>query len=126
MHIEPSELHQAILDLSGEERIFIDIDEDACKRITLLRNQIRSCDILFESYIGKTIDESNQLNLERFIETYTNLRMKREEETRHAVLSMIGTEAFGLVTSNDYGFVINPEINKIIIFKRDKKGGEQI
>ncbi|MCX8132034.1 MAG: hypothetical protein N3I35_18295 [Clostridia bacterium] len=119
--IQISNLKNKILNLDTENRIFIDISEVECNAILLLNQQIVSCEILFKSFINTTIEAYTHFSLQKFIDTYTELRLQRDNSVNAAVLGRVGTEVFNIIMSQDYGFVINSELRKIIVFKKQNQ-----
>lgn len=116
-NIKNEELLNEIAILSSEETIYIDLDKDISNIIQLIEFKIKSYENLFLSYINNTTEEACNLNLQAFIDCYSELYIEENRLIREELIKNIGFDTYKYLIEAKINYNFNLRLNKIEISK---------
>jgi len=110
-----------IKELKENEQIFIEeINNDLCNNIAIIQFRLDSYIKLFTSYWNNTSEVANEMNLNIFLNTYSN-ECAEMEIKRIELLEDILKEEYQYFLSNSFRYILD-EVNKTLrITKLTKK-----
>lgn len=102
-----------IKELQQNEQIFIEgINNDFCNNIAILQFQLDSYDKLFASYMNNTSEMANELNLNKFLDIYSN-QCAEMETIKIELLKDILKEEYQYLIENNFRYNLD-YINKTL------------
>jgi len=112
---------EEIQNLKGEERIFIKVSQDVCKKLLYLNLQKKSFRNLFMSYINATTEEANEMNLQKFLDRYTQLHIDEYELTKETTISLLGLPSFQYLTDvlSKHSYYIDMERELLVVHTKE-------
>lgn len=116
MILKERELDNIREGLLNRKVVSFTINEDKdINKIKLLDIKNNAYTNLFTSYINSTTEESNQINLQKFLDEYVETRVNYDELLRDITKSYIGDELYNMVLEYNRLIVISSQYNTIII-----------
>lgn len=118
--LEGNKLLDSITNL-GSERLFIDVSDDVINKLEYFSFQKTAYHNLFQTYINSLYEEVNELNLEKFLDAYTQLYIDEARFSNQYILELVGTGVYNILVSGNYNYAINRDIKKLIIFRKNSE-----
>jgi hypothetical protein len=119
--IKDCDLFDEVKKLKQNQRLFVDFPKETIDKIELLGFQIKSLDNLFMSYINNTTEIANELKLKKFLEQYCDYVREKDFILKDMVIKSLGTKVYNYIVcpKNNIYFMLDNQINKLVIGKRD-------
>ena len=116
------EVIRKIMELEGEQRIFVSIDHDIAQTIRYVYYKRQGLENLFLSYVNKTAEEANQFNLDKFIERLAQTHVDESDLVKESGIATFGIDLYNYLSHSAslHSFYIDHNHNQFVIYnKRD-------
>lgn len=118
------ELAEKVLALTGEERIFIQINEQYARDIRYLGTRKEGLDNIFLSYLNRTAESVDDSRLDMFLDRATKLEIEKQDKFAEIGHQYLGKELFEYLRDplTPHAFLIDGDREYIIIHHRSING----
>lgn len=122
--LAPGELPSRVLALKGEERIFIQIEENMARDMRYILNKKDGMDNIFLSYINKTTEQANPEYLEMFIDRAAKLELEKQEKFAEIGYKYMGKDLYEYLQDNltGHAFTVDPDRKLLVIHATNVTG----
>ncbi|WP_368292863.1 hypothetical protein [Dehalobacter sp. TBBPA1] len=118
--IQNQNLLNVIKDLSVDDKIFVSLDKKKVASLEYLSYKLHSCDLLFNSFLNNNSEISNQFNLTRFLDHYSELFMSREKLFQNIVNDALGFKVVDFLenSKSQLHYSVDYKLSNLIIRKK--------
>lgn len=127
MNIEHSKLLEAVLALSGDEKLFVRIGENDSKRLRFLYFRKNGLDNAVLSYINSTNELANELNFTKFVDKIANITIELEEIKESILRGYLPEDLANYLLSPlaEHSYLID-NYNDVIILSRNESSNDSL
>ena len=124
MEPDEEELLKKILDLEGEQKIFIKLNHDLCKEYKYICYKVDGFQNALNSYLNSTTEAANQVNFEKFVDKIAQLIIEKEEIFELLATSVLPEKIYAFLNleKRTHSYMIEPYMEVMVVEPVDSVG----
>lgn len=118
--IAEDQVMNQVTTIKGEERIYVTIDREYCKRLQYIFYKRQGLENLFLSYMNNTFEDANKMNFDTFVDRLALTYVEESQNIEEIGILVLGKELYDYLShsQSEQMFTIDYTHNQLIIHHR--------